>query len=151
MERPTTVSILGWGWLVVGGLGVLWYLASLGMFINFMMTSPEWISGDPMYVWVGGGSTVVQCLAAGLGAVAGWYLLQGRSWARTALEILSWLAVAEFALGVLVATVGMVGTGAMVIIGIVAVFASGVLTLPFAASVYFLRSAEVREFVRYEE
>jgi TRAP-type C4-dicarboxylate transport system permease small subunit len=99
-RRPTGITITAWLWIV---MGVLMALSGLmGVFAYSMMQqmgSPPMPSDAPAgYVPMNkmfqyfGALLVAQTVAAILAVSAGIALLYLKAWARTTLEILSWLA-----------------------------------------------------------
>ena len=80
-ERPTSVSVVGWFFMIIGGLSTL---SAVG-FIVVSFINGQSIAG----VWPG----YVQILIAGSVAYGGFGLLRGSAFMRQALEVASYLIV----------------------------------------------------------
>lgn len=80
-ERPTSVSVVGWFFIIIGSLSCL---SALG----FLVVS---LSGElpASRTWIG----YVQLIVAGFLAYAGFQLLKGSAFMRQALEIASYALV----------------------------------------------------------
>lgn len=95
MKRPTAVAVIGWAWIVLGGLacvGVVWGGLMFGMVTSIAREDPP---PDEM-AWffpLVGAVLVAEAGIGILGIVAGAHFLKMRAWARTCLEVLSWLMV----------------------------------------------------------
>lgn len=159
-KRPTAVTVIGWFWIIVGGLMVL----SGGMgSLAFMAwgASEHFADSDRApklftfmfqhFVVIAG---VQGCFGA-LAAVAGWHFLRLRTWARSILEILSWVGLVCFVSWVVAFNIA---SGSMhrgegvdsfsvfrIVIAVVSIVIYGV---PLGFIIYFLRSAKVRDAVR---
>src|SRR5882724_2973642 len=99
--RPTGVTIVAWLWIVAGGLMVFSAIAG-GLLYSTMrdrgshITTPHDVPIQFKLAQIVfdhlGSMLIVQFLVALLAIVSGIYLLRLHPWARTAIEILSWLA-----------------------------------------------------------
>jgi hypothetical protein len=104
VERPTSLTVIGWLAVGLGSLGVLGGL--MGLAVSLLVPemhdvgtqdtadipAPVGIMSDVFpYFWV---LATVQLLAAALLIVAGIGLLRLKAWARTAIEVLAWLGLA---------------------------------------------------------
>lgn len=103
MERPTSVTVIGWIWIVLGilmflsaGMGLLAFVAQRAMIAD-MPSPPEELPGMHGVIWrlfqYFHIFAAVQILLAALIIVAGIHFLKLRAWARTCLEVVSWLGL----------------------------------------------------------
>ena len=108
VERPRTVTILGWTFLVVS---VLLFLRSAINFLIFAVLEsqasellsrlnaaarpfvPEWMLQHVGAIWAG------QAVLAGLVALTAWSFLSLKPWARLCLQGVCWVALALIACG----------------------------------------------------
>ena len=91
--RPTCISVIGWFWIIVGGL---MFLSGTIGFVAFLLTlcpaQNENIlrhSVSPL-LWVVPVVAILQLVVAILAVVSGIHFLKLRHWARRALEVLTW-------------------------------------------------------------
>lgn len=92
-NRPTCVSVIGWAWIVIGGLmcfaaimGLLGFLI-IDRITQGQMRSPHvWPVLYTIYPFL----SVGQIVLGAFGLFSAFRFLRMESWARTALEILSW-------------------------------------------------------------
>ena len=101
VARPTGVSVIAWGWIITGGLmGFSGVMALLALSFMPILIQPELESQMP----AGFGPmmsmfryftllVLVQLAVAVVAVVTGIQFLKLRSWARTVLEVISWLSV----------------------------------------------------------
>ena len=100
--RPTSVSVIAWTWIVTGGFAVFSGIMSLLMLGAMPALQSELphtpgmpqdfgliTSMFPYFGWL----VLTQLVLAAVAIVAGIQFLQLRSWARAALEILSWISL----------------------------------------------------------
>lgn len=166
-ERPRTVTIVGWAWLVVASLRclngllglVVWKVGGLDRGLPFLPLPAgryqiQTLGFDAMMRHTTE-ILVLQTLAGGAIAFVAFELLRRKSWARTALEAASWLGIALAAgMGVYVyaatvamaaetpesaATIRVAGAGAGVLIALLgAAF--------FGATIAILRRPDARRY-----
>lgn len=96
---------LGFGYLAVNSLGML------GAAITFLAIAPwGWVSGDPTATWVLGGiGAAISGFIAALslpGFIAGWGLLQRKTWARSLALVLSMLSLFAVPFGTILGALG---------------------------------------------
>ena len=103
-RRPTAVSVIGWSWIVLGllmavsgvlGLAMAWLMAALGISPQTLqMTGPrglgvsDWVARHlvPLSVWQGVIGAAVLYVAV--------MFMRVQEWARTVLEVLTWVTLA---------------------------------------------------------
>jgi hypothetical protein len=97
-KRPASITVTGWLTIAVGTLGILG--AALVLLVSKFMPLPAEFPPDPAFAlqyWMLGHCGViagVQTVVAASALIAGFALLQMRSWARTYIEVLAWLYLA---------------------------------------------------------
>jgi hypothetical protein len=162
VERPRTVTILGWTFLVVS---VLLFLRSAINFLIFAVLEsqasellsrlnaaarpfvPEWMLQHVGAIWAG------QAVLAGLVALTAWSFLSLKPWARLCLQGVCWVALALIACGATVWIRFWTAHGAaalpptaprhgQILFGGLSILATWAVLLGVA--LYFLRSAAVR-------
>jgi hypothetical protein len=102
--RPTAVGVIGWSWVVLGtlmvlggglGLAMAWLMSELGISAQSLNTTglgglglSGWVARHlvPMSMWQGVIGAVVLYIAI--------MFLRLRPWARTVLEVLTWVTLA---------------------------------------------------------
>jgi lysylphosphatidylglycerol synthetase-like protein (DUF2156 family) len=101
-KRPTAVSVIAWTWIVTGGFAVFSGIMGLLMFAAMPTLQNELTQAPGMPQDFGlmtgmfryfGWLVLVQLVLAAVAIVAGIQFLRLRNWARTALEILSWISL----------------------------------------------------------
>ena len=136
-KRPTAVSVIGWAWIVLGGLMLL----SAGSAL--VLTSFYGGFSFPFALNTYRLFSVLELVVGSCGLVAGVSFLKLRLWSRIALETLSWLAIA----GILASSVGLMfsvpGLPAL-FIG-VAIGMSLLYCVPLGLMLRALRSDKVRD------
>lgn len=80
-ERPTSVSVVGWFFMIIGGLSLL---SAIGYIVASTINGNAILSAWPGFV---------QILIAGFIAYGGFGLLRGSAFMRQALEVSSYLIV----------------------------------------------------------
>lgn len=95
-NRPTSVTVIGWAWIVLGVLGGLLALTGLVAMLSMGSVAPDdgHMAG---FMLVHPVIAVSQVALAALAVVAGGQFLALKAWARAVLEALSWLAIALLA------------------------------------------------------
>lgn len=91
-KRPTCVSVIGWVWIILGGLMCL----SSAMAILSFAVIGEMAHDDSdmpflfqIFPWI----VAVQIIVAVIGLVAGVNFLKLKAWSRRILEILTWAMI----------------------------------------------------------
>ena len=91
-ERPTCVTVIGWAWIVVGGLmcfsAAMGILGSLSMG-EMMRSFPESHQEVPTFVRLFPLIALVQVCGGALGLVSGVHFLKAKEWARRVLVLLT--------------------------------------------------------------
>ncbi|MBI5687642.1 MAG: hypothetical protein HZC54_21435 [Verrucomicrobia bacterium] len=151
-KRPTAVSVIGWFWIIAGG-----FLA-LAAGTSLLHRPNESVVNDAakQHAFLGMAarcyavSGVLLLTTGATAIVSGIAFLRLRKWGRTALEVISWLAVAY----ITVAVVGMIAmmsfylSGVSVLFGILLAGISGAFYwVPLGFIIRSLRSKKVRDAV----
>lgn len=93
--RPTPVTVIGWAWIILGGMMLL--SASLALIMQIAAPPPE-LPDDVPFAWFWRNFAVFavgQVVLSVFGIVAGRRLLKLERWARGALEVASWILLAS--------------------------------------------------------
>jgi apolipoprotein N-acyltransferase len=148
-DRPTCVTVIGWFWIVVGGMFCL--NAAMGLLLF------QWSRGSPMPTIVKAVPLIalLQGSAGALGLVAGVNFLKLRAKARTVLECLTWLFL-FFMVGLLISWIGYFihrnanqADGLPVFFMVFAGIIPSVITaVPLGIVLMFLRGKTVKEAMR---
>lgn len=171
-KKPAAVSAVGWIYIAVSGLMILSALMSLVMFAVMRKVTggefppmgqgmPEGFKFATFMFKHYGLIAFVQLLVAGFGLYSGIEFLRLRAWARTALEVLTWLGLAYivgFGIFWIVSWMGATSAfppaeagGPTAAFGIFGAVMGLVVSLVFAAPaiiiIVFLRKPEVRRAV----
>jgi len=154
-RRPTSVTVIGWFWIVVGGMMCIGAIFALLGLLRIQRGSVHLTQGESQFVKLMMLPATAQ-LAAGLVAiVSAIYLLRLRYWARTVLEVLAWLVLA-FTGGFAVLFFGSFGgfgpfeeigtleTSFVVLSAVILVTYAA----PFAIVLYHLRSDKLKNALR---
>ncbi len=152
-KRPTAVSVIGWFWIIVGFFTALASVASLlqdppsESLIQEMAKDSPVMARALRHYFVG---ALLQFVVGQVFIFSGIGFLRLRAWARTALEVVSWLVVVFFA-AIMVDVLVMMHTylkdGALPCGVIGCVLGSAFYFGPVGLMLYFLRSRKVREAV----
>jgi hypothetical protein len=169
-ERPTGVSIVAWLWIGNGAL--MLFSGVMGGFAYFMMQrmTPDFVlphapPGMSLMTFVFehfGALLVVQFMVAILAILAGIHLLRLRPWARTAIEILSWLGMIYLVVFGISWIQGMAGVAEHVPAGaaspsaemlqllgtVIGVVMTAIFAVPLAIMIWYLRKPGVRAAIR---
>lgn len=89
-KRPTCVTVIGWAWVVIGGLMVLspiMAIVNLAAFGALQRSGPD----TPLMLRVLPFLMVIQIAVGTLGLAAGVNFLKLKPWSRPVLEVLTWL------------------------------------------------------------
>jgi len=151
-EAPLRVKLIGGAFIYLGAIGLWTGLAGLFLFLFFsgiwnddkvlMPSEIAWL--EALAAFLAGASL--------LAVVAGYKLLRLRAWARLALEILAWTAVAAGIIGAGYALIGSQSTAfsgmvrAVVFFNIL--FMAGLWLAPFLTLLHFLRDTPTRRAAR---
>ncbi len=91
-KRPTSITVIGWAWIVIGGLMLISSVPALFMSVS-LNSDPSFQEQEDIpfvfryFVYF----AFLQCLFSVVGIISGVNLLKMKLWARNALEILSWI------------------------------------------------------------
>lgn len=92
-KRPTSISVIGWAWIVIGSLMCLSAVMALLVSLTISQAAAQTDTDHNVPAILGFFPllALIQMVFAILGIVSGVNFLKMKSWARTTLEILSWL------------------------------------------------------------
>ena len=152
-KRPTCVTVIGWAWIILGGLMCL--SATMALFSSIMIG--DMAQGDPDIPFIFKivpMLAIVQIGVAVLGLTSGINLLKLKAWARNVLEGLTWLLLI-FILGFMVFWVinwvsmssghGPRGFGVMgAVMGVVI---TGIYGVPLGIMLKYLRGPKVKNAI----
>ncbi len=89
-KRPTCVTVIGWAWIIIGGLmclsAVMGFIMSFFMWFVLLKEEAE----RPFILLLFPVLCIAQVGVAVLGLVSGIHFLRFKLWARTVLEWLTW-------------------------------------------------------------
>lgn len=93
-KRPTCITVIGWVWIILGGL--MFFSAIMALFSSFMIgqmsqSDPEAIKNMPAIFKFFPLIAIGQIGVAIIGFVSGINFLKLKIWARNVLEVLTWL------------------------------------------------------------
>ncbi len=93
-KRPTCITVIGWVWIILGGL--MFLSAIMGLFSSIMISQmsqsdPEAFKQTPLFFKFFPLIAIGQMGVAFLGFVSGINFLRLKIWARTVLEVLTWI------------------------------------------------------------
>ncbi|MEW6670273.1 MAG: hypothetical protein AB1427_01135 [Thermodesulfobacteriota bacterium] len=98
-KRPTCITVIGWVWIVIGGL--MCFSAVMALYSH--VTIGPMAQGDPeavqhvsVVIRYFPAFAIVQIAAATVGIISGIYFLKLKRWSRQVLEILTWLLLLFF-------------------------------------------------------
>ncbi len=155
-KRPTAVSVVGWFWIIVGGFIVL---TGVGAFLGEQ--PPASLVDDvarkyPVHAWVMRYYSLLLLLLSGFGLLAVFFgigFLRLRKWARTALEVISWLAltgVVAIAIGMVTMTFNHLKIGFLLFTMAFVLIGTAFYWVPLGLVLRALRSKKVRDAVSGE-
>jgi hypothetical protein len=152
-KRPTCVTVIGWAWIIIGGLMCL---SAIMAFISSVMIGEmsQHRPGSPFIFKIFPLLAIVQIGVAVLGLVSGINFLKHKAWARNVLEGLTWLLL-SFTLGFMVFWIfnwisitsgdGFSGFGMMgAVMGVVI---TGIYGVPLGIMLKYLRGPKVRNAI----
>jgi len=94
-ERPTSVRVIGWFWIIVGGMICTGGMMGVSELLGIAPGPAQLAEDENQFVKVF--LPAAAMLATGLvGIISAIYFLRLRYWARTVLEVLTWLGLALF-------------------------------------------------------
>ena len=152
-SRPTSVTVIAWAWIVIGGLMVL--SAAFGLLAYAVMPANALQGKDiPAIFRFFPLLALLQIVFAALGITAGINLLKLCAWARTVLEIQSWLLLG-LTLGYMVfwvdnwlsMTSGQTPAGFAILGAVMGAVITFIYAIPLAIMLWFLRGRTVRDAV----
>jgi cation transport ATPase len=93
-KRPTCVTVIGWAWIIIGGL--MLFSAIMALFGSAMISEmsrahPEAQEHMPAIFRFFPLLAIIQSVVAVVGLVSGISFLKLKPWSRNVLEILAWL------------------------------------------------------------
>ncbi len=149
-KRPTCVTVIGWAWIIIGGLMCFAaVMGSLGSVIIGQMSEDD--PEVPFIVRIFPFIAVAQIGVGALGLVSGVNFLKLKSASRTVLEVLSWLLllfVIGFGIfwmhGWLSMTFDHAPTGFGLMGAIMGVVITVIYVIPLAIMLKYLRGDKVR-------
>jgi hypothetical protein len=138
-KRPTCVTVIGWAWIILGGLGSI---AAISAFAAFLGGPPMGTSFDWAFPLLAG----VQLIICVVGFVSGVLFLKLRAGARGVLEVLTWAALGLAGLASLYPIVLSLVAGQPMFIGELVILGmiAAIYLVPFGIMLRYLRGARVR-------
>lgn len=154
-KRPTCITVIGWVWIVFGGLMVLSAVMAMVMAIIISSTAGNETELSPIF-HAAPYLCVVQIIVAVLGLVSGIHFLKLKVWSRAVLEALTWLVLVYVIgfMGYAVYDIAFSGSAeSPVIIGNLVGIALGVMitavyAVPLGIMLWYLRGAKVRRAMK---
>ncbi len=152
-KRPTCVTVIGWTWIIIGGLMCL--SATMALLGSFMIRETAQADpGMPFIFKIFPVLAIVQIFVAVLGLVSGINFLKLKSWTRGMLEALTWLLLI-FVLGFMVFWVfnwismtSDQGLSAFSVMGaVMGVLISGIYGVPLGIMLKYLRGPKVKNAI----
>ena len=156
-KRPTCITVIGWAWIILGGL--MFFSAIMALFSSVMIrqrsqSEPEALKNMPAIFKFFPFIAIGQIGVALLGFISGINFLKLKIWARNVLEVLTWLLLL-FIVGFMIFWVfswilmtsghGPQGFGIMgAIMGIVI---TGIYGIPLGIMVKYLRGNKVKDAI----
>lgn len=152
-KRPTSVTVIGWAWIIIGGLMCL--SAAMALFGSVMMGQmPQHDIKDPLFFRMIPFLAIVQVGLAALGLVSGINFLKLKAWARSALEALTWLlllCILGFMVFWIINWVSMTsghGPRGFDVMGVVmGIVITAIYGVPLGIMVKYLRGARVKDAI----
>jgi len=131
VERPTSVSVIGWTFIVLGGLSLV-----SGSLALFLLLSKD-VGPAPWQI-------LLQGVVAGAALIGGVYFLKGNRTARYVLEAIAWLALVAlvwFYSGISPQLSSDPAGIAVVVLNFL------VMVVPLVLILYFIRKRKVMEYL----
>jgi hypothetical protein len=158
-KRPTSVSVIGWFWIIVGSfMAFSGIVASLASIFQRPRGFPrDTNAGFGVFDFVFGHFVffaIAQVLVGAVAITAGAHFLRLRAWARTMLEVIAWLGLVNVIGWIVVLQFDAISHGGergafhsivRIVMGIMLMAFYGV---PLGVIVHFLRSPKVRGAMR---
>ncbi|MDP3543404.1 MAG: hypothetical protein Q8T11_13125 [Elusimicrobiota bacterium] len=146
-KRPTCVTVIGWAWIIIGGL--MCFSAIMGFIASVMMRmQPQGSDALPDIVRIFPILAVLQVAIGALGIFSGISLLKLRPWSRRTLETLTWLLIL-FTAGCGVTMLVPITMGHLnqfgIFSAILGLFTISVYGVPLGIMVKYLRSDAVKD------
>ncbi len=150
--RPTCVTVIGWVWVIIGGLMML--SAAMGLLASLAAPHPPTSDPRPLMFRIFPVLATVQMCVAALGAISGFHFLKLKAWSRTVLEILTWLLLA-FSIGFAVfwvrewldVTSQHSNTNFGLMGALMGVVVTGIYAVPLGVMLKYLRGTKVKNAV----
>jgi hypothetical protein len=152
-KRPTCVTVIGWAWIIIGGLMCL--SATMALFSSVMIGEMAKDEPDMPFIFkIFPLLAIVQIGAAVLGLVSGINFLKLKAWARSVLEGLTWLLLV-FILGFMVfwvfnwiSTTSSHGPSGFGMMGaVMGVVITGIYGVPLGIMLKYLRGPKVKNAI----
>ena len=152
-KRPTCVTVIGWAWIIIGGLMIL--SAIMALFSSAMICEMAQNDPDMPFIFkIFPLIIVVQISVAALGLISGINFLKLKVWSRAVLEGLTWLLLI-FIIGFMVFWVfnwvsmsSGHGPRSFGIMGaVMGVIISGIYGVPLGIMLKYLRGTKVRNAI----
>jgi hypothetical protein len=152
-KRPTCVTVIGWAWIIIGGLMCL--SAIMALFSSVMIREMSQTDPNIPFIFkIFPILAIVQVCIAVIGLISGINFLKLKAWSRSTLEILTWLFLI-FILGFMIYWVfnwvsmssghGPRGFGVMgAVMGVVI---TGIYGVPLGIMLKYLRGPKVRNAI----
>ena len=156
-KRPTCITVIGWAWIIIGGLMCL--SAIMALFSSVMIgqmshADPETQRNMPTIFKYFPLLAIVQICVTSAGLVSGISFLKLKSWSRNVLEILSWvllLFIAGFGIfwvfNWISATSGNGPQGFGIMGTVMGVIFIGIYGVPLGIMVRYLRGDKVKNAI----
>ncbi|HUG18275.1 MAG TPA: hypothetical protein VMM56_04820 [Planctomycetaceae bacterium] len=150
-KRPTCVTVIGWAWIVIGGLASF---SAIPAFVAWSMGALD----DPKHPWI----TKIYPLLVGvqfsvalLGLVAGINFLKLKAWPRAVLEGLTWfllICLVGFLVFWMYSWISITSNhpeprGFAILGGVMAVFISGLYGVPLCIMLKYLRGSKIKNAI----
>ena len=95
-KRPTCVTVIGWAWIIIGGLmffSAIMALLSSVMISHMSQANSEFQQNMPAIFRFFPLLAIIQIGVATIGLVSGINFLKLKAWSRNALEVLTWILI----------------------------------------------------------
>jgi hypothetical protein len=141
--RPTCVTVIGWVWIVLGGMACVTSALALPAMASSMAPGD---GGAVLFPAI----AAVQLLIGAVGLISGIHFLKLKPWSRSVLEALTWVFVLLAAGSSAIPLVLSVRGGAPMAAGEAVIIAVIALTyvVPLGIMLRYLRGAKVRSVFR---
>jgi len=152
-KRPTCVTVIGWAWIIIGGLMCL--SATMGLITSTLISSMSQNGANmPTMFRIFPLIAIIQIGVAVFSIVSGINFLKLKAWARNTLEAMTWLLL-TFVLGFMVfwtfswlsATSGRGPDGFGMMGAIMGVVMTGIYGVPLGIMLVYLRGPKVKNAI----